>query len=93
MGFPRASRAWIERFRKYKSENFLEGGFGGEMQMQEYIVVCFAPPTRARTSSPSLAVLRNIVNGGDGSLKCSMIFEICSIFSTLENLPMSRTSK
>ncbi len=39
----------------------------------EYIVECLAHPTHPRTSSPSLAVLRNIVNGGDGSPKFTSV--------------------
>ncbi len=79
--------------------------FGGRifwrgMQMQnvnagihKYIVECLPQPTHARTIVHPLAVLRKIINGGDGSPKCGMIFEICSIFSTRVRVPMLKTGK
>ena len=58
-----------------RAEDFLEGKSKCRITIQIHKGV-LAPPTRARTVCPSLAVLRNIVNGGDGSPKCGMIFEI-----------------
>ena len=71
MGFPRASRA-VEEVQKIQIRKLFGGGFWRGMQnantgIHKYIVECFAPPARARTSCPSLAVLRSIINGGDGS--------------------------
>ena len=65
----------IQKPKIFGGEN-LEGRSNAGIHTYKYIVECLAHPTRPRTSSPSLAVLRKIINGGDGSLKCGMIFDM-----------------
>ena len=57
MGFPRASR--VEEVQKIQIRKLFGGEFwrgNANAEIHKYIVECFAPPTRARTNSPSLAV-------------------------------------
>ena len=85
--------------RKNTKPKIFGGGFfwrgmqNANAGMHKYIVECLPQTHPARTSCPSLAVLREIINGGDGSPKCGMIFEICSISFTRVKVPMSKTSK
>src|SRR3990167_11033941 len=52
LAVPRASRAWMVRFKKYEAEDF-----GGKDFRKVCKSICaFAPPTRAH--APSIAVLR-----------------------------------
>ena len=55
MGFPRASR--VEEVQEIQIRKLFGGGFwrgNTNAGIHKYIVECFAPPARARTSSPSL---------------------------------------
>ena len=51
-----------KRFKKIQIRKLFGGGLEGNANptagINKYIVECFAPPARARTSSPSLAVFR-----------------------------------
>ena len=69
------------RAEDFWREDFLEGN--ANAGIHKYYSGVLVTPAHTRTSSPSLAVLRNIINGGDGSPKF-----IWSILQPIPRLPL-----